>query len=619
MQISSKRNRPLIWLTLVYLLVIPLESGWLGLLHNFDLQFSDLLLVLNAEHQTPDPDIVILDIDERSTAKLAPELGRYPWPRSAHAELIEGLAAQQPKAIVFDIIFSDPMLMDRRGDRYLVETARVHPNVFFAFQRLEGGLDSQGLNLDKHGERLGLERTPAAKPNARVALLLPLDELALTGRIGTVNFNQDPDGLGRRYDVYIDAYGWRLPSLPAKVAQHLGFPLPDQQNILLNWRGPALSFQRVSYSDVFLDLGRQTPQRDRSEFRDKIIVIGSTASAQSDLRATPIGSLTPAVEIVATAIDNLKRGDYLQEAGNLAKTMVALALLLLVFVMLILRGTPIGTGLLLLALSTTLIGAGYALLQRHILIHLFTPLAAAWTYYGATVILGYLQERRHREHSIRMFSRFLDARVVRQLVDSDTPFPGGEGQSMPITVLFSDIRGFSNLSDEQSAEYIVHMLNDYFSRQVKVIFGHGGTMDKFIGDAIMAFWGAPVPNENQAVDAVRAALEMEATLMAFRRDRGGAESDLDVGIGIHSGDAVVGFIGSENRLDYTAVGDTVNVASRIEGQTKGLARILVSQATRDLCGDAFEFIDHGLFSVKGHKEPIRLFEPKRNSDEEKQR
>jgi adenylate cyclase len=615
MQISTKKKRPLIWLTLVYLLVVPLETGWLGLLHNLNLRFSDQLLVLHAEQQTPDPEIVILDIDERSLAQLAPELGRYPWPRSTHAELIEGLADQQPKAIVFDIIFSDPDLIRRQGDQYLKEIAQTHPNVFFAFERLDGGPDQTGLNLDKYGKLLGLEQTPAARPGARVALLLPMDELALTGRIGTVNFNQDRDGIGRRYDVYIDAYGWRLPSLPAKVATHLGIPLPDKQNILLNWRGPALSFQRVSYSDVFFDLGRQNPQRNPNEFRDKIIVIGSTAPAQGDLRATPLGSLTPAVEIVATAIDNLKQGNYLREVGPLTETALAMSLLLLVFIILHTRGTPIGTGLLLLGLTSGLTVAGYKLLDYQIQIHLFTPLAAAWSYYGATVILGYLQERQHREHSIQMFSRFLDARVVHELVDSDTPFPGGEGQIMPVTILFSDIRGFSDRSDEQSAEYIVNMLNDYFSRQVKVIFSHGGTMDKFIGDAIMAFWGAPVPNENQAVDAVRAALEMETTLMAFRSDRGGAESTLDIGIGIHSGDAVVGFIGSENRLDYTAIGDAVNVASRIEGQTKGLARILVSQDTRNRCGDAFEFIDHGKFSLKGHKEPIRLFEPRRNHNE----
>jgi adenylate cyclase len=184
-------------------------------------------------------------------------------------------------------------------------------------------------------------------------------------------------------------------------------------------------------------------------------------------------------------------------------------------------------------------------------------------------------------------------------------------ESRRITVLFSDIRGFTTLSERHTPEEIVALLNDYFSRQVKVIFAHGGTVDKFIGDAIMAFWGAPVEDDRQAQHAVEAALQMADTLMLFKRDLGAHDEHFDVGIGIHTGPGVVGFIGSENRLDYTAIGDTVNLASRIEGQTKGVARILVSADTRALCGEAFDFIDHGFYKVKGRTREVQLYEPRR--------
>ncbi|OOZ37618.1 CHASE2 domain-containing protein [Solemya velesiana gill symbiont] len=605
------------WLTLVFLLSVLVEVGWLHSLNWFDMRLGDLFHRYHATTQQPDRDIVIVDIDERSLAELAPELGRYPWPRSVHAELIEGLVGQGVKVVVFDIMFSDPDLIQQEGDHYLVETAQAHDNVFFAFQRLQGAQDSLGLDLAKYGEALGFEATGPADPDAHVSLLLPISGLALTGRIGTINFNEDSDGVGRRYDLFIDAYGWRLPSMPAKVAKLLGYRLPAAQDILLNWRGPALSYNRVSYADVFTDLGRRIPQRPQDEFRDKIVIVGSAASALHDLRATPISSRMPAVEILATAIDNLKNGNYLHDIPQGVRLVIAIVLLLVLYMLLRVGSSPLFIGIILLFLSIVMAIGGYLLLEQRRFVPLATPLVFAWLYYGASVALSYWywQEHRSRERSVAMFQRFLDPRVVKELVDSEEPLSEGKGQSRELTVLFSDIRSFTTLSEAHTPEEVVRLLNDYFSRQVHVIFNHGGTMDKFIGDAIMAFWGAPVPDENQAVNPVRAAMAMETALMAFRREYGGEFSKLDVGIGIHSGDAVVGFIGSENRFDYTAIGDTVNLASRIEGETKGLARILVSEATRMRCGNEFDFVDHGLFSVKGRTEQVHLFEPKGKSDD----
>jgi adenylate cyclase len=176
-----------------------------------------------------------------------------------------------------------------------------------------------------------------------------------------------------------------------------------------------------------------------------------------------------------------------------------------------------------------------------------------------------LQEHLERRQAITLFSRFVDPKVVDKLIKDKTLDIEKSSQQATLTVLFSDIRGFTTLSEQRSATQIVTLLNEYFARQLKIIFKHQGTLDKFIGDCIMEFFGAPVDNPTQALDAVNAALAMADELLAFRKTLPKALQSFDVGIGIHTGPAVVGMIGAQQRVDYTAIGDTVNLASRIEG------------------------------------------------------
>ena len=599
---------PLTRLALAALLLLAAEFGGAGLLSTLEYRYGDLLLRLHAQQQQADPDIVIVDIDERSLDQMAPLVGRYPWPRAVFAELIEGMARQQPAAIVFDILFSDADLASPEGDAWLGDVARQQGKVYFPLLRLAGG-DAQGVPLAQYGALLGIQPGPQARDDARVALLLPLPALAETGRLGAINYTEDADGVGRRYHLYLDAQGWRIPSLPARVGRDLGFTIPPQPDLLLNWRGPALSYPRLSLFDLYDDLARSVPRRPRDELRNKIVLIGSTAAGMHDLRSTAMGSLFPAVEIIATALDNLKHGDALRAAPPLAAPLAALLLLAALFLAFRRRINPLRIGLGLLLATALFAAAQYGALQLRWVMPLFTPLVFAWLYYVASALHAWLRERHERERSVQIFSRFLDPRVVQNLVAHGEAALALKSQSRQLTVLFSDIRGFTTLSEQHTAEEIVELLNDYFSRQVQVIFKHHGTMDKFIGDAIMAFWGAPVDDPHQAVNAVHAALEMCDTLEAFRRHLGPSGEHFDVGIGIHTGPAVVGFIGSANRLDYTAIGDTVNLASRIEGQTKGVARVLVSADTRALCGDAFDFVDHGSYKVKGRTQEVRLYEP----------
>jgi adenylate cyclase len=208
-----------------------------------------------------------------------------------------------------------------------------------------------------------------------------------------------------------------------------------------------------------------------------------------------------------------------------------------------------------------------------------------------------------------MFSRFVNPHVVQELVAHGGLSRGGE--SRQISILFSDIRGFTTLSEKRTPQEIVALLNRYFTLQVEVVFRHGGSLDKFIGDCIMAFWGAPLDDPNHAKNAVAAALEMADVLQRFKHELGEQDAEFDVGIGIHSGPAVIGLIGSDQRREYTAIGDTVNLGSRIEGLTKGVSRILVSRDTMELCGDAFDFKSFGSFKVKGRDQEVELFSPSR--------
>jgi len=603
--------KPLFVLAGLIALLAMAELSALHLLLPLENRVSDFFVRTHALTLEADPDIVIIDIDEKSLASMADAAGSWPWPRSVHGELVAAIEKQQPAAIVFDILFTDPDIYRPESDAYFNEVIARYRNIYFPMIRLDPAEDRNGVPIKDFAALIGMEATPLADPDAKVALVPPRAIATGSWNLGAINYSEDSDGIGRRYHVYLPASGWRLPSLPARVMRDLGVTLPDRDQIILGWRGGALSHPHLSYSDLYLDAGRKTPLRPANELAGKIIIIGTSASGLHDIRSTPINSLHPGVEILATAIDNLKNHGYFRSAPLVFAPLLALLLLTALLLAFSRHHHTMSIGAALLVATAALLGASYLGVTQRWLLPVFIPLLFAWMFYFAAALNAYLRERKAREQTVQMFNRFLDPRVVDQLVGQGRTAQTLSGQSQTLTVLFSDIRNFTTYSEHHSAAEVVEMLNRYFSMQVEVIFRHGGTLDKFIGDAIMAFWGAPVADPKHAANAVAAALEMAQRLEEFKQELGEAGAAFDVGIGIHSGPAVVGFIGSERRQDYTAIGDTVNLSSRIEGLTKDVSRILVSAEAKALSEDMFDFIDHGFYKVKGRTQEVHLFEPRR--------
>jgi adenylate cyclase len=604
-------KRGLASLALAVAAVFALEFLVLQWMKPLENRLLDSFVKQHAAALAPDPDIVLVDIDEKSLAEMEKDAGRWPWPRVVYADLIEGLALQKPRAIVFDMMFVEQDKFRPQDDAAFAESAARHRNTYFAFLRLPEASDaSKGVRIGDFAHDFGLIRSKAADPEAKIGLVPPLVLPREThARTGLITFKEDRDGVGRRYLLRETVAGWQIPSLPARVAFDLGFPVPDQDMLVLAWRGAAKAFPRVPFSDLYEEFNRSKKTRPANEFTGKIVLVGTAATGLQDLRVTPMDSLHPGAEILGTAIENLKNGRHMRYAPPWWAAALGIALLLLLYLAFH-RGLDMRvTGAALAAATALSVAVQWALVGRSTLWPVLTPLAAAWTFYAVASLAEYLRERRERQAAMMQFSRFTNPHVARQLVERG----GIETGRREVTLLFSDIRGFTTLSESRSPEQVIELLNRYFSLQVDVVFGHGGSLDKFIGDCIMAMWGAPLDDPEHARRAVACALDMADTLQAFKRELGAEHIDFDVGIGLHSGPAVVGLMGSQKRrLEYTAIGDTVNLASRIEGLTKDAQRrILVSRETMERCGDAFEFVSCGTFPVKGRAQPVELFEPRR--------
>lgn len=596
-------------LGLILAILAVFELGWWHALDTLDNRVGDVLLRWHAQDRPPPADVVLVDIDQPSL--MQPEMlqvaGTWSWPRVIHAELIQALAAHEPRAIVVDLILSPPDSLRPGNDQALAQ-AVAFERVFVPMVLLEDSEQQAPLKLAP--PIMGIRPLAGANPDARYGIDAPVALPPERWRTGYINFNKDDDGRGRHLELWREVQGWRLPHIVDRVAQLLHWPEPQQPRFRLHWYGQ--EFTRIPYAKVYL-ASQSEGQKLPFDPRGKVIVIGSTASGLLDFVPTPMDATTPGPFVVATALANLQAGDWLRDAPSWLNPTLALLLIAGLGSAFLQRRSPVVTAVGFGVVAILVLGIVVLLLRQQVY---WMPVSALSLGALALLSFGLLSSRlemAQRHHVQEMFARFVDPRIVNNLSEGDHEAHAEVTASRMVTVLFSDIRGFTSLSERRTPEEIVGLLNRYFEMQVEVLFRHQGTLDKFIGDAIMAFWGAPIAQANHAELAVRAALDMSKALDRFAADMAleSPGTKFDIGIGVHSGPAVVGFLGTSKRLDYTAIGDTVNLSSRIEGSTKGVARILVSETTKQLCENVFEFVDHGDFHVKGREQAVRLYEPVR--------
>jgi adenylate cyclase len=595
-----------------FLILFFLIANQKHLFKNVDFFIFDWQSKQLAESLQVDPDIVVIAIDDNSLIRMNQVAGRWVWPRSVHAELLSSLQVNKPLAIVFDILFSEKDIYRPDADLYFNEVLADINNVYFPILE-QNTRRGEGLPLNQFPLELGLQQTALANKTARTSFVLPLAIDKEYWQVGTINFSPSSDGIGRHYDVYRDIGGWRIKSLPAKLIESLGIELPIEERILLQWRGDFQQpFKTLSYADVY----QATQTNDvayLSQLNNKIIVIGATASGLFDARTTPLNNTLAGVYMLATAIDNMKNRTYLSLSHELIQSLIAVMLIVSItgcFLFISNYSWQVFISITLLVVSSffLVITSNYFFAQQHVLFIGSSILMMALSFLFFAIGYGY-KEFIQRKKSLALFSRFLDPQVVTRLLKKGELDLNKLNQKRVVTIIFSDIRGFTQLSENREASEVLKLLNQYLSQQVAIIFNHNGTLDKFIGDCIMAFWGAPITNDNHAVDAINAALAMEDNLRAFQQQLPASLKTFDIGIGVHSGEAIVGLVGTELRVDYTVIGDAVNLTSRIEGLTKNVSRILVSEQSKELAKYAFDFEFKGEYTVKGRKSKVRLFQP----------
>lgn len=306
------RGNFFLYLAAVFTLIAVIDSATVNYVGGMRQSSYDTMMRLRVNVPSPSPDIVIIDIDEKSLAAMAPEYGRWPWPRQVLAEFVEKIGAQQPKAIVFDVLFSDPDIQNPDSDAYFNEVMAATPNTLFPMLRLDPSQDAQSA-LAYAQVPGAVKADPAASDSATVALVIPpFAGVQHPGRLGTHNVYPDADGVARAYPVRLVDNGWALPALPLTVARAVGADTQAPDSILINWRGKPFTYRYASFSDVYLDLIREQRTRPANEFTGKILIIGSTAAGLHDVKGTPLDRQFPGVEILATAIDNVITGDWIR-------------------------------------------------------------------------------------------------------------------------------------------------------------------------------------------------------------------------------------------------------------------------------------------------------------------
>lgn len=588
-------------------------NGALTTLEN--ISYDQRVKLIRGKTAAPD-DVAVILIDEASLRAMDPVVGRWPWPRSVHADVIDFLALGHPRAIVFDILFSEADTAD--DDQRLAASTAAAGTVIHAMQIYRDSKDEVNASL------LNRPLPEAALPHALTKVdasgynniySLPMPDLLTTSAgLGVVTTNPDEDGVYRRLRLWDDYQGYRFPSLATA-------PLPRElyefrpTEIQVNYYGHIDTYSMsgvLASAKQLLDGEVENLIVDPYEFKDKIVFIGASAVGLEDLKATPLAANTPGVMIHAAMTANLLSGDLLTKTPQ-GLTLVSILVASLLTCLLVLYFNALWLKI----LTPLICAAAYVLIvfvafTHNLALEMTPPLAAI----ALTVMFSFshllFTEGRDKRRVRTMLGQYVSPAVLSMVVDAYEDHLNAEvGSEEELSILFSDIRGFTGLSEVMPPDKVVEMLNHYFSAMTEAIFEQRGTIDKFIGDAIMAFWGAPVREAHHADLAVHAAMEMHSRLKTVNEWLQARNyTAIRTGIGIHSGKVILGNIGSAQKLDYTIIGDNVNIASRLEGLTKryGVA-IVISESTHRQLQQPMPCYLLDLVRVKGKQVPIRIYAP----------
>ncbi|HJS36991.1 MAG TPA: adenylate/guanylate cyclase domain-containing protein [Burkholderiales bacterium] len=610
-----------------------------------------------------DERIVILDIDEKSLE----EVGRWPWPRDRLAELVEKLFGKYQAAIVgFDVVFAEPDYSSgiRVLDRLAQGVMKDVPQFRQQYAELRPALDYDALfaraikgkpvvfgyylNSEKDAKRTGAIPGPVLPKGTFRGRNIPFTTWTgyggnlpefLENAAGAGHFNPitDPDGVVRRVPLIAELDGAYYEALSlAMVRTILGFPkvepgyAPDRflqrgysglewlqvgelaipvdetASALIPYRGHQRSFAYVSLADV---LAERMPA-DR--LKGRIALVGTTAPGLKDLRSTPVDSVYPGVEVHANLIAGmLDRKVKLKPPYMLGAEVVLLLIGGVALSLLIPLLAPLWATLLTVAGMSVIAGMNVAVwTQADMVLPLAASVLMTAALYTVNMAYGYFVEARSKRQFTELFGQYVPPELVDEMARDPQKY-NMEPRAAELTILFSDVRGFTSISEALKPEELREYINEYLTAMSGIIRSqHRGTLDKYIGDAIMAFWGAPVEDAQHARNAVLAALDMQKEREALNaRFAARGWPTLNIGVGLNSGNVRVGDMGSRVRRAYTVMGDPVNVASRLEGRTKGYGvGILVGESTRSQVKDVvFREVDR--IKVKGKDEAVTIYEP----------
>ncbi len=578
----------------------------------------------------PPTNIAIVGIDDRSLEKI----GRWPWDRAKLASLVDSLKAMGAKVIMLDIILSEPSKSDRVLARSIQKAGNVMLPVVFdfkgEFKKVQDDiLFDNAFPMVRKADYLKIFPPISAK-----SVLMPLKEFSQHAKaLGYINMFPDNDGVLRREVLALEYSGEMYPSITLHVLRHyLGLPVESMilnatdsiqlgnnviptdfwSRMLIHYYGPDRTFPYISVVDIF------ERKVKREEIKDKIVLVGATAVGIYDLRVTPTSPAMPGIEKHATVIGSMLRQDFITQVPNYVNVLMVLVAGIL-FTLLIVRMKAVFGAILAAIFIVVIFITGYYLFFWHKLwIDLSYSGNNIVAIYFVITAYRYATEERYARRIRGMFSSYVTEKVVNELIKNPNLARLG-GERREITVLFSDVRGFTTFSEKHSPEDVVAILNEYLGEMTNIIFKWDGTLDKFVGDEIVAFWGAPVPQKDHAELALKCAIHMKQRLTELQEKwQSEGRTPLYAGFGLNTGDVLVGNIGAEGKkMDYTVIGDNVNLGARVEGLTRKYETdIIITESTFNKVKD---FILKGIFGhvkvkglervvVKGKKEPVAIYE-----------